>query len=151
MQRWIAAAAVVMFLLLGGAWYAYRSYHANRPHPVWVPLQIRADLDRSERDKLIQKLKTELSETVVMIKISSDLGLTKKWGLPSDEACAQELNRRLFVRAGDADSPMGKVPAILIGVEGKEKESSVSEAISLRLMEDVARILGMKLPPRSAK
>jgi len=72
----------------------------------------------------------------------------KKWELPSDEACAAELGRRLFVKAGEMDTPMGKVPAIHIGVTGKRKEREVSGEIAMRLMEDVWPILGLEPPPR---
>jgi hypothetical protein len=71
-----------------------------------------------------------------------------KWGLVSDEAGAVEIGRRLFVRAGDADTPMGKVPAVHIGVNGKRKEREVSGQIAMRLMEDVWKILGIKPPEK---
>ncbi len=140
-----------MVLMFGGGWVAYRNFKQNSPHPVWVPLQIRADVEMAERDKAIKELKTKLSNPEILAKVSKDLGLVGKWNLPSDEACARELEQRLFVRAGDADTPMGKVPAIHIGVNGKEKESAVSGEIAVRLMEDVARILGIKLPPKAGK
>jgi hypothetical protein len=71
-------------------------------------------------------------------------------GLRSDEQCARELADRLFVRSGDADTPMGKVPAILIGVNGKRKEREVSGEIAMRLMDDVWEILGID-PPKEWK
>ena len=142
---------VALVLICGGGWFAYRSYQQNRPHPVWVPLPIRADVEMAERDKAIKELKTKLGDPLVLTKVSMDLGLVRKWNLPSEDACARELEQRLFVRAGDADTPMGKVPAILIGVNGKEKESALSGEIAVRLMDDVARILGIKLPPKPGK
>ena len=57
---------------------------------------------------------------------------------------AEEIRRRLYVRAGEADTPMGKVPAIHIGVNGKVKEQVVSGEIAMRLMDDVWKIIGFK-------
>jgi hypothetical protein len=55
---------------------------------------------------------------------------------------------RMFVRAGEDETPMGKTPTINIGVNGKVKDRAVSEKISMRLMDDVFKILGMKAPPK---
>lgn len=148
MQRWIAVGVVAMMLFLGGGYFAYRSYKQNRPHPVWVPLPIRADLESSKRDVIMKDLKAKLSEKESLVKVSKDLGLVQKWEFPSDEACADEIARRLFVKAGDADTPMGKVPAIHIGVNGKVKDSAVSGEIAMRLMEDVWKILGIEPPSK---
>lgn len=148
MQRWIAAGVVAMLLFLGGSYFAYRSYKQNRPHPVWVPLPINPELGVAKRDELINSLKTKLGTPEVLEKVSKDVGLTQKWNLPSDVECANELGKRLFVKEGDADTPTGPVPAILIGVSGKSKESGVSGQIAMRLMEDVWKILGIKPPPK---
>ena len=148
MQRWIAAGLVVMLLFLGGGYYGYRTYKQNRPHPVWVPLPIRADLEAVERDKVIKNLKEKLSDQTLLVGVSKDVGLVKKWNMPSDEVCAKEIGNRLFVRSGDAATPMGNVPAIHIGVNGKSKESAVSGEIAMRLMNDVWKILGIKPPAK---
>jgi hypothetical protein len=41
---------------------------------------------------------------------------------------------------------MGKVPAIHIGVNGKNKEREVSGQIAMRLIQDVWKILGIEPP-----
>jgi hypothetical protein len=124
-------------------------YQPNRPAPVWVPLPVRVDLETAKRDEIIGRLKTKLSEDAVLIKVSKDLNLTQKLGLASDEQCARELADRLFVRSGEADTPMGKVPAIHIGVNGKRKEREVSGEIAMRLMDDVWETLGIEAPERN--
>jgi hypothetical protein len=43
---------------------------------------------------------------------------------------------------------MGKVPAILVGLTGKNKEREVSGEIAMRLMDDVWKILGVEPPPK---
>jgi hypothetical protein len=149
MQRWIAAGLVVMLLFLGGSYYGYKTYKQNRPHPVWVPLPIRADLESKERDKVINQLKEKLDDRELLLQVSKDVGLAKKWKLASDEAGADEIAARLFVKSGDADTPMGKVPAILIGVKGKNKESVVSGELAMRLMDDVWKILGITPPKKT--
>jgi hypothetical protein len=148
MQRWIAAGVVAMMLFLGGSYFAYRAYQQNRPHPIWVPLPINPELPSAKCKEIMDNLLAKLREPEVLIQVSKDVGLTKKWNLPTDEACAKEIERRLFVRTGDADTPKGKVPAIHVGVKGKVKESALSGEIAMRLMDDVWKILGIKPPEK---
>jgi hypothetical protein len=42
---------------------------------------------------------------------------------------------------------MGGYPVVQIGARGKKKERELSGQISMRLMNDVWRILGIKPPP----
>lgn len=151
MQRWIVAGVVAVLLIGGmgvGGLFAYRSYKQNLPAPIWVPMPINPELPADKRDEVIDKLKTELEQPERLAKVSKDVGLVAKWGLPTDEACAAELGKRMFVRAGDMDTPMGKVPAIHIGLTGKRKEREVSGEVAMRLMEDVWKILGIDPPKR---
>jgi hypothetical protein len=148
MQRWIAAGVVAMMLLLGGTYFAYRTYQHNRPQPVWVPLPINPELESAKRDEIINDLKAKLSEPELLTKVSKDLGLPEKWNLPSDAECAKEIARRLYIRPGEADTPIGSVPAIHIGIKGKVKESGVSGEIATRLMDEVWKILGIEPPEK---
>lgn len=135
-----------MLMFLGGTYFAYKTYKQNRPAPVWVPLPINPELPSKKRDEVIQTLKDKLSEPELLEKVCQDIQLRKKWNFDSDAEAAQDVAERLFVRAGDADTPMGKVPAILIGVNGKIKERDVSGEIAVRLMDDVWGILGVEPP-----
>jgi len=148
MQRWIAVVVVTMMLLGGGGLYAYYVYKQNRPSPVWVPLPIRLGLSNEKRDVLVNDLRMKLSRPEVLEQVSKDVGLTKKWRLASDAEGAREIGQRLFVQVGEADTPQGKVPSINIGVTGKRKERVVSNEITMRLMDDVMKILGIKAPPK---
>ena len=135
-----------MFLLIGGGGVAYWSYKQNLPHPVWVPLPLNPELSDEKRDEVAKELKEMLGTTEILTRISNDLNLTKRWRMASDEKAAGELGRRLFVDIGEADSPMGKVPSINIGVHGPRKEKGLSEEIATHLMKDVRKILGIKAP-----
>lgn len=149
MQRWIVAGVVAVLLFCGGmAAYYKLVYKPNRPQPIWVPMPINPELPADKRDEIIKKLKTELEKPERLAKISKDVGLVTQWGLPSDDACAAELGRRMFVRAGDMDTPMGKVPAIHVGLTGKRKESEVSGEIAMHMMDEVWKILGIEPPPK---
>ncbi len=150
MQRWIVAGVVAVLLLGGGGMAAYYKfvYNPNRPAPFWVPMPINPELPAEKRDEIIKHLKTGLGQPERLAKVSKDVGLVTKWGLPSDEACAAELGKRLFVKEGDMDMPMGKVPAIHVGLTGKRKESKVSEEIVMRLMDDVWKVLGIDPPAK---
>ena len=146
MQRWIALGVLSVFLLVGGGGFAYWTYKQNRPNPVWVPLLINRELTDDKRQEMAIDLKEKLSKSEILNKVSSDLGLARKWNLPSDESAAQEIKKRLFVKIGEADSPEGKLPSINIGVEGSRRETAISGEIALRLMKDVWQLLGIKPP-----
>jgi hypothetical protein len=148
MQRWIAIGVAAMILLLGGAYFARKSYKQNLPSPVWVPLPINPELPVEKQDEIARELKAKLSDRKILIVVSKDLGLAGEWELPTDAACADELARRMFVRAGEHETPLGKTPTINIGVNGKAKERRLSEKISMRLMDDVFEILGIEPPPK---
>lgn len=146
MQRWIALGVVAMVLLLGGGYYAHRIYEQNRPQPVWVPLTINPAMPVEKRDEMAKDLKGKLQDRAALIRVSKDLGLAQKWHLSSDEAAASEIARRLFVKVGETDGKVGKVPSINIGVTGKSKEKELTTALALRLMDDVWKALGISPP-----
>lgn len=148
MQRWIILGVMAMALMLGGGGFAYRNYKQNRPHPVWVPLRINPALPLEKREEIAKDLRSKLSNIAILSQVSHDLGLPKKWNLASDEEAAQQIGDRLFVKVGEADGPMGKVPSINIGFSGKVKDKEMTEKLALRLMEDVVKIAGIK-PPTS--
>ena len=137
-----------MMLFLGGGYFAYKTYKANQPHPIWVPLPINPELEIAKRDEIIKNLHEKLIEKDILLKVSKDLGLPKKLNLESDAECANDLGKRIYVKAGDADTPLGKVPAIHIGVKGKVRETTVTGEIAMRLMDDVWKILGIKPPAK---
>ena len=137
-----------MLIFVGGAYAAYKTYKQNRPAPVWVPLPINPELPTKKRDEVIKDLKDKLSDRELLQQVSRDVKAASKWGFASDSQAADEIAGRLFVRAGDADTSMGKVPAIHIGVQGKMKDRELCGEIAVRLMDDVWKILGVE-PPKS--
>ncbi len=140
-----------MLLALGGGGFAFRTYKQNRPQPLWVPLPLNPELPVEKRKEVAAELKKSLMKPEVLLQVSKDLGLPKVFGLPTDEAAANEIAQRMFVEVGEADSPSGgKVPSINIGINGKRKESEVSGKIAMRLMQEVRKILGVKPPPQKS-
>ena len=148
MQRWIAAAVVALVLAAGGAYYARKIYYENMPAPQWVPIPINADRSPDEVDRVVKELKTKLTDEAVLTQVVEDLNLAKNWNLSGDSQAVAELKKRLFVKIGDMDSPLGKVPAIHVGVRGKYKERDLLDKIAERLMTEVSPILGIKMPPK---
>src|SRR6187402_500069 len=138
MQRWIAVAVVAMILMAGGAYYGRKFYRENySPAPMWVPIQINPTYPSEKIDEVLKELKARLTEESVLLEICKDLSLAKHWQLSSDAAAAAELKKRMFVKLDEMDSPLGKVPAIHVGVRGKAKEKELSGKIATRLMKDV--------------
>ena len=146
MQRWIVLGAVMVVLMFGGGIFAYRGYKQNQPQPIWVPLPINRQLPGERRTELAKELKAKLAKPEILAQVAKDSGLARIWGLNSDAEAGQEIGRRLFVRVGDAATPTGNVPSINVGVNGKVKEKAISEKLSLRLIEDVWKILGVNGP-----
>lgn len=138
-----------MMLFLGGGYFAYRTIKQNRPHPIWVPVPINPQLPISKRDEIINTLLKKLRDPDILQKVSKDLNLTRRMNLPTDQEVAAELDKQLFVRAGDMDTPMGKVPSIHIGLKGKAKNTALTGEIAMRLMDDVWPVLGIKPPKKN--
>ena len=137
---------VAMMLVVGGGGYGWWNYKQNLPAPLWVPLPINPERTEEERVKVAKELKAKLDSPAILIQISKDLDLTHKWNLPSNEAAASEISKRLFVRVGEADTPMGKVPSLNVGVDGKVKEAKVTGEIAMRLMKETMKLIGIKPP-----
>ena len=135
-------------MILGGGFFALRTYNQNRPYPVWVPLPINPELPIEKQDLLAKDLKRKLCDREILIQVSRDLGLMYQWQTTSDAECADRLAKRIFVKASDTGTALHHVPTMDIGVAGKTKERELSEKIALRLMEDVRNILGIKAPQK---
>ena len=135
-----------MMLMLAAGAFGVWTYRQNRPAPMWVELPINPDRSDEERDKTAKELWKKLREKEVLIQVSKDMRLAEKWQLKSDGEAAAELSNRVFVKIGDTAAPMGRVPAVHIGIMGKRKEMKLSGEISMRLMDDVWKILGIKPP-----
>lgn len=148
MQRLIILGALAILLISGGAVFAYSTYKQSRPYPVWVPIPINPQLPVEKQNELAKELESKLSTPEVLTQVSKDLGLTTAWKMASDAQCAAELKKRVFVRIGTKESPTGLTPTIEIGLKGTRKEHLLSEKISMRLMTDVWKILGIKPPQR---
>lgn len=141
MQRWIALVTVVLLLLGVGGGVLFWNHRRNRPDKVWVPLPLNPETPEDARGTIVRQLATELRKPSVLLGVATDVQLATRLGLPSNEAAVSELEKRLFVEIGTADTAMGKIPSINIGVHGKSKEHEVLGQISIRLMQDVRRII----------
>ena len=147
MQRWIALAAVAVVLLGIGGGALLWNHRRNRPDKVWVPLPLSPEAPEDARKTFAKQLDSELRKPSVLLGVATDVRLAENFGLPSTEAAADELGKRLFVELGQADTPLGKAPSLNIGVTGKSKEHALLEKIAERLTKDVKRILGVKDQP----
>lgn len=137
---------VALVLLAGGAAVGYRTIKMNRPAPMWVPLAVNPELSYEQRTGVAKELKSKLATPETLLKVSKELRLAQEWQLPDDQAAATELGKRLFVDPGQMSTPTGSVPSLNIGVRGKLKEKELSGRIAMRMMQDVSKILGIKMP-----
>lgn len=148
MQRWLLIGGAAFLLFFGlGLSTAYHLYKQSRPHPVWVPIPINPRVSMSETDQAISDLSVKISEHERLVRLAKELGLKDKWEMKSYDEVAEEIAKRLFVRRGDMDTPMGKLPAIHVGVRGTTRDRVDSYALVEGLMPDVWKILGLD-PPR---
>lgn len=146
MQRWIlwgvlgVVGLVVMFF---GARYAKREYHLRQPSKIWVPVVLRADISMEEQKKLAKEIDENLRTDEILRAVVLDAGLQEKFKQPSEDAAVKELDRRLFVDVGSAETPTGPVPSINVGVAGIGHEKEILGEASLRIIRDVWTMIGI--------
>lgn len=152
MQRWIVIAVLGAILFGLGGGYALWTYRQNRPQPVWVPLALNESLPLEKREQLAVQIKTKLLEGTTLRDAVKETGLAARLGLPSDEAAEAEVRKRLIVEVGEADVPSAagiapvKVPSINIGIRAQRKSFKPMSEVSMRIMRDVWKMLGIKEP-----
>jgi len=146
MQRWIVVGVIVAALAMLGGGYGVWKYRQNRPDKMWVALQINPTLSEEQKVLEASKLKEKLKSTGSLLKVSKDLALAEKWRMATDEAATAELERRLFIEPGETPTAMGNAPSLNIGVRGTKKERNLLGDISLHLIKEVWKILGIKPP-----
>lgn len=146
MQRWIlwaALGAVGLVVMFFGARYVKREYHLRQPSKIWVPIGLRADLSMDDQIKLAEQIEEKIRKDEILRAVVVDVGLQAKFKQPSEDAAVKELDRRLFVEVGSADTPKGSVPSINIGVRGIGHEGDILGEASMRIIRDVWRIIGI--------
>ncbi len=149
MQRWLLIGGAVLLLLFGiGLPTAYHLYKQGRPHPVWLPIPVNPEAPFGQTETTIRMLTAKLSDRDNLMRMGRDLGLKEKWEMDSDEEVVDEIGSRLFVRRGDMDTPMGKVPAIHVGLRGTNRDREVSYALLDALLPDVWKVLGIDPPKK---
>jgi hypothetical protein len=149
MQRWIIIGVVGMMLLLGGGAFGYWTLKQNRPYPIYVPLPINDKLSIQQRADTMNNLKEKLSSKEILSKVSTDLGLASAFRVTSEDAAVAELGKRLMVELGTtATQSGGTTPTLNIGVTGVKKDKALSEKITMRLMDDVWKIIGVEPPKK---
>jgi hypothetical protein len=129
--------------MLFGAKYARKEYLLGKPDKVWVPLALRADISMADQSKLAEQIGAKLRTDEMLRQVVIDVGLQEKFNQPSQDAAVKDLDRRLFVEAGSADTPAGTVPSINVGVRGTGHEHDILGEASMRIIKDVWRILGI--------
>jgi hypothetical protein len=140
---WAVLGTVGLVVMFFGAKYAKREYHLRQPSKIWVPIALRADLSMEDQKKLAAQIEEKLRTDEILRAVVADVGLQEKFKQPGEDAAVKELNRRLFVEVGSADTPNGQVPSINIGVAGIGHESKLLGDVSMRIVRDVWRMIGI--------
>jgi len=146
MQRWIIAgiAAVALAIIgLAGAYLYLQNDRAKRPDRIWVPLMLNDESDAEDRERSARELRERLATDEILGKISADLDIRARLGLPTEEAAIAELRRRMFVEVGEHDYQ----PSMNIGFDGITRENAMLRELTGRLMQDVSGILNLGPPP----
>jgi len=140
---WALLGVVGLVVMFFGARYAKREYHLRQPSKIWVPIALRPDLSMADQKKLAEHIDGKIRTDEILRGVVVDVGLKEKFRQPSEDAAVKELNRRLFVDVGSADTPNGSVPSINIGVAGIGHEGDVLGEASMRIIRDVWKIIGI--------
>ncbi|MCX6846920.1 MAG: hypothetical protein NTU84_10270 [Verrucomicrobia bacterium] len=149
MQRWLLIGGAALLLLFGiGLPTAYHLYKQGRPHPVWLPIPVKPEAPYAETQRIVHSLDAKLSDRKNLIRITRELDLKSKWDMSDDEQVVDEILARLYVKQGDMDTPMGKIPAIHVGLRGTNRDREVSYALLDALLPDVWKVLGIDPPKK---
>jgi hypothetical protein len=140
---WAVLGVVGLVVMFFGARYAKREYHLRQPSRIWVPLALRADFSMEDQKKLAEEINASLRTDEILRAVVMDLNLRQKFKQPSEDAAVKELDRRLFVEVGSADTPNGSVPSINIGVSGIGHEADLLGEASMRIIREVWRMNGI--------
>jgi len=115
---------------------------------VWVPLPLNAEVTEEQRQGVTADLERKIRDHELMLEIAKETDLASKLKLPSDEAAAQRIEQQLFVELGEADTPIGRVPSINVGMNCKVKHFKLMGEVSTKIMEHVWKMLGIKAPEK---
>ena len=149
MQRWLLIGGAALLLLFGiGLPTAYHLYKQGRPHPVWLPIPLNPEAPYAETQRIVHSLDAKLSDRKNLIHITREVDLKSKWDMSDDEQVVDEILARLYVKQGDMETPMGKVPAIHVGLRGTNRDREVSYALLDALLPDVWKVLGIDPPKK---
>lgn len=149
MQRLILIGLAVCVLLgvagVGGIWWMRQ----NRADSQWVPFPLNEETSREQRGELQKRLQDELSKPEILAKIVTEVGLQRKWGLPSEQDAMEQLKTSLFVREGEFKDPQTTMTyaTMDVGVKGKYKEHALLGEIAVSLGKQTRIILGVPETP----
>jgi hypothetical protein len=147
MQRWIIAGALVLFLLGGGAVFAFWKIRQQQPDHQYMPLPFLADSTPEQRAKSEKEMRERLLTDAILTGVVRDCNIVTKWDLPSESAAVEELRKRAIVEAEVDKINNVETEVLRIGVRGVVAEHEDLHAISKRLMEDVQRLLDQEKKP----
>lgn len=126
MRKWLIPAIVAFVLLLGGAAFGIRIIKQNRPAPFWVEIPIKLPSDGAQLEKLEKDLRQRVLSDDIIIPVTREMDLARRWNLPGEQAAVAELRRRVFVQFKDAGF-------LKIGLNGKRKEMTTTSEIAKKL------------------
>lgn len=151
MQRWklfAIIAVVVMGSALAAGGYAFWNARQNKPTRVWVPLEINPSLTLEQRQEAAGQIKNHLMRPEILTPVARDSGVAGALDFDSDELAAAHLRKRLFVEAGEFESPKGVVPSLNIGFDCTRREFKTMGRATTRMMKDVWAFI---VPPESSQ
>lgn len=134
----------VGFLLLAiGGYFARKEYYNNKPSKIWVPLPVSVELLYEDQKKLADQIEEALRADDILLQVVRDAGLQEKFKQASEAEAVEDLGQRLFVEVGTADTSMGQLPSINIGVKGRHREKPALEAASMSVIKEVWKMVGI--------
>eukprot|EP00903_Cladosiphon_okamuranus_P003621 g3619.t1 len=90
-------------------------------------------------EEIDQKLRTD----DILGGVVADLKLVEKFDVADENAAIEELGKRLFVEVGTADTQMGPMPSVNVGMKGTRRDGELSREMTERVVKDVFRMIGV--------
>ena len=131
-----------MVLFLGVGVFAYWTHQQNLTTRKIFQIPV-VEMPTEQRQVVVDALKKRLSDPQVMGAVCRDSGYTSTFGFASEDEAVKDLLSRLLCETVTKSGNGVSTPLITVGFKCKVKEFEKMDKVTLRLRDDIFKILGV--------